>query len=58
MVLAVTAQNPSKGDFPIGSYIDGDFIATFTSDGKLIVHTDDFIKAEAVYKVEGEQSKS
>ncbi|HVF89409.1 MAG TPA: hypothetical protein VNH22_05030 [Blastocatellia bacterium] len=54
-LFQAAARSPAGGDFPVGSYVDGDFIATFTPDGKLFVHSDDFLKAEAAYTVEGDQ---
>lgn len=53
--LPAVAQDPKKSDFPIGSYWDGGFIATFTADGKLTIYDEDFIKAEGFYKIDGDQ---
>ncbi len=49
--IGANGQALDAGKFPVGSYIDGDFIATFTADGKFLLHTDDFLKAEGVYAV-------
>ena len=53
--LPNVADDPKKSDFPVGSYWDGGFIATFTADGKLIVYDEDFIKAEGFYEIAGDQ---
>src|SRR5690348_970099 len=53
--LPCVAEDPKKNDFPVGSYWDGGFLAQFTADGKLFVLDGDFLKAEAFYKINGDQ---
>ena len=57
LLFAATAfaQESKKSDFPIGSYWDGGFIAQFNADGKLFIYEDDFLKAEAFYKIDGDK---
>lgn len=49
------AQNSGQKDFPLGSYLDGDFIATFAADGSFTVRTEDFVKAHGQFLIEGER---
>lgn len=38
-----------------GSYQEGEFITTFTTNGKIIVYTDDFIRMEGECKIKGDE---
>jgi hypothetical protein len=53
MSFVGAAQTLTRDRFPMGTYAEGDFSATFTKEGELIVFSDDFVKARAVYSVDG-----
>jgi hypothetical protein len=41
--------------FPLGTYRDGGFLASFTQDGRLTVRGEGFVKARANYSVKGDE---
>jgi hypothetical protein len=47
------AQTLTRDRFPTGTYLEGDFNATFTKAGEIIVFDDDFVKARGLYTLEG-----
>ncbi len=47
------AQSLSRERFPVGTYLEGDFNATFTKEGEIIVFSDELVKARGFYKLEG-----
>jgi hypothetical protein len=49
------AQTVGQKEFPLGSYVDGDFIATFAADGSFAIQNEALIKAQGQYLIEGDR---
>jgi hypothetical protein len=53
MSIVGGAQTLTRDRFPTGTYQEGDFNATFTKDGEVMVFSDDLVKARGLYRLEG-----
>jgi beta-lactamase class A len=50
-----TSKVSTRREFPIGSYLEGEFIVSFGADGSFIVQNEAVVKARGKYTVEGER---
>jgi beta-lactamase class A len=53
--IRTKAQAAPQKAFPLGDFPDGDFIATFTGDGKFIIQNEALVKAKGDFVIEGDR---